>query len=382
MSPPEGLEALLLEWITRRGPMPFAAYMQMALYHPHLGYYARDTPRTGWSGDFVTSPELDPAFGELWGRGLEQIWEACGSPDRFQVAEVGPGEGGFAEAVLSAATGRFAEALDYRLVERNPHSQERQRARLGSRPVRWVDSILELPPAGAGVAFANEVLDNLPVHLVEKRNGLLREVCVDAANGELFLVLLPPSTPHLERFLDRTGIALREGHRMEVPLAVEGFVARLASTILSGAVLLVDYGDEAPALALRPEGSLVTYSATGADDEPLDHPGEKDITAHVNWTAVRAAGAAAGLEMTGPRPQRELLLDFGLAELDAELRSRHQDDLTAGDGAGALEALSRRHALAALADGEGLGGAGVMGGWKALAALPWLGKSAPVSPPT
>jgi SAM-dependent MidA family methyltransferase len=380
MNPPNGLEALLLEWIAKRGPMPFAAYMQMALYHPHHGYYARDIPRTGWSGDFVTSAELDPAFGELWGRGFEQIWRACGSPDRFQVAEVGPGEGGFAEGVLNAVTGRFADALDYCLVERNPHSQERQRARLGLRRGVWVDSIIELPHAGAGVAFANEVLDNLPVHLVEKRDGLLREVCVDATNGELSLVLLPPSTPHLERFLERTGITLREGHRMEVPLAVEGFVARLASTIDSGAVLLVDYGDEARDLALRPEGSLVTYSATGADDDPLAHPGEKDITAHVNWSAVRAAGAAAGLEMTGPRPQRELLLDLGLAELDAALRSHYQDDLAAGDGAGAVEALSRRQALAALADGAGLGGAGVMGGWKAIGVLPWLRKPAALRP--
>jgi SAM-dependent MidA family methyltransferase len=371
--PPNPLESLLVEWIAKRGPMPFAAYMQMALYHPRYGYYARSVPRTGWSGDFVTSPELDPAFGELWARGFERIWEACGSPARFQVAEVGPGEGGFAEAVLGAVAGDFADALEYRLVERNPHSQERQRARLkGSQDAVWVDSITELARAGAGLVFANEVLDNLPVHLVEKRDGVLREVCVQVTDGALSTGVLPPSTPHLERFLERTGIDLAEGHRVEVPLAAESFVRRLAVSIDRGALLLVDYGDEASALAERPEGSLVSYSAAGADADVLDRPGEKDITAHVNWTGVRAAGTAAGLDMAGPLPQRGVLLGLGLADLDTSLRARHQQDLAAGHGAAAVAAVSRRQALAVLTDANGLGGAGVMGGLKGIAVPPWL----------
>ncbi|MDP9224942.1 MAG: SAM-dependent methyltransferase [Actinomycetota bacterium] len=367
------LEPLLLERIAERGPMPFAAYMQIALYHPHLGYYARSEPRTGWSGDFVTSPELDPAFGELWARAFEQIWAACGSPTRFEVVEVGPGEGGFAEAVLGVAAGDFGDALRYRLVERNSHLQERQRARLGRFDrVVWSDSLIDLPHVGAGVIFANEVLDNLPVHLIETRNGDLREVCVVADHGSLAFELLPPSSPELERFLDRTHTRLPEGHRIEVSLAAESFVARAAAALSRGALLVVDYGDEARGLVERVGGSLACYSPAGADDDPLVLPGSKDITSHVNWTAVRAAGRRAGLETIGPRLQREVLLSLGLKELDLSLGTRQRQDIAGGRGAAAVESMSRRQALRVLVDAGGLGGLGVTAGLAGIERPPFL----------
>jgi SAM-dependent MidA family methyltransferase len=367
------LEPLLLEWIAERGPMPFAAFMQMALYHPSHGYYASSAPKTGWSGDFLTSPELDRGFGELWARGFEQLWVGCGSPSRFQVTEVGPGEAGFAEAVLKSSSGSFAAALEYRLVERNPHLQERQRARLEPFPgVLWSESIVDVPHAEAGIVFANEVMDNLPVHVVERSEGRLWEVCVTVEEGMLSTVRLPPSNPELERFLTRTGVSLPEGHRIEVPLAAESFVARTAALLSLGALIVVDYGAEGSALAERSQGSLVCYSPTGADDDLLARPGDKDITSLVNWTGVRVAGAVAGLEMTGPRRQREVLLALGLRELDHALRSRHQQDLAAGDGAGAMEALSRRQALSALVDEGGLGGLGVVAGLRGTEPPSWL----------
>src|SRR5688500_394644 len=107
--------------------MPFAAYMQAALYHPQHGYYATGARRTGWEGDFVTSPELDPAFGELWARAFEEIWSGCGRPASFRVVEVGPGEGGFAAAVLAAVNGELGAVLEYCLVERSPDAEARQR---------------------------------------------------------------------------------------------------------------------------------------------------------------------------------------------------------------------------------------------------------------
>src|SRR5688500_7615789 len=107
--------------------MPFGAFMQMALSHPRLGYYASGAERTGWHGHVVTSSELDPAFGELWVRAFEQIFEACGRPDRFSVVEIGPGEGSFAAAVLEAASPALRSALSYTLVERVARMEDRQR---------------------------------------------------------------------------------------------------------------------------------------------------------------------------------------------------------------------------------------------------------------
>jgi SAM-dependent MidA family methyltransferase len=364
---------MLLDRIAARGPMPFAAYMSTALYHPRLGYYSAGPERSGWRGHFLTSPELDPAFGELWARGLEQIWDGCGRPGRFEVVEIGPGEGAFAQAVLAAASVPFGRALAYRLVERAPALERRQRSLLDEHPnVEWTRSIAEVPATAAGCVFANEVLDNLPVHLVERKNGELVEVCVGERDGALAFVSLPLSSPELEGFLDRIGVDLPEGHRMEVPLAGESLARRAASLIEGGAVVFVDYGADALDLARRPLGSLVAYSGSGVDEDVLESPGEKDLTSHANWTSVARALAGAGLTVAGPRPQRAVLKALGVDELHETMRKDHERAVAEGRGADALRAVSRRQALGALTDPGGLGRLEVMAGLKGIDAPAWL----------
>ncbi|MBA3349002.1 MAG: SAM-dependent methyltransferase [Actinobacteria bacterium] len=367
------LEGVLLERIRRNGPMPFAAFMSTALYHPRLGYYAADLPRSSRGGDFVTSPELDPAFAGLWVDGFRQTWEECGRPGMFGVLEVGPGEGAFAAGVLASATGAFADALELHLVERLPVLEARQRMLLSRYDnVSWSPSLRETPVAPDGCVFANEILDNLPVHLVERRGGRLMEVCVGAIDGRLAFVLLPPASPELERYLDRSDLDLAEGHRAEVGLAAESFTRQAAARIGRGAIFLIDYGFESDDLSRRVDGSLVSYSSSGADDRVLERPGAKDITAHVNWTAVRAAGEGTGLRMLGLRPQREVLGALGLWSLDDGLRRMHRSAAAEGRGAEAVSAMSRRGALGALADPGGLGALGVMAGLKGIGPPPFL----------
>lgn len=341
--------------------MPFAAYMQAALYHPQHGYYASGSQRTGWAGDFVTSPELDPAFGELWAGAFEQIWSACESPARFRIVEIGPGEGGFAHAVLSALPEAFGAAVEYVLVERSPQAEERQRKRLeGVERVTWTPSITEVAVDPVGCVFANEVIDNLPVHLVARHGGRLREVCVDLVGGALQEVFLDPSSPELGAFLDRCGIQLPDGHVYEVQLAGESLVARTSAMHARGATILVDYGETAEELAARPRGSLVCYSAAGVDERPLEDPGAKDITVHANWTALARAFERHHNRVAGPESQREILKRLGLDTMQERLRVEHDSALATRDGAGALRALSRRQALGALSDRGGLGGFDVM----------------------
>ena len=337
--------------------MPFAAYMQAALYHPQHGYYAAGSQRTGWGGDFVTSPELDPGFGRLWAEAFEQVWRGCGCPESFRVVEIGPGEGGFAHAVLEAATGSFAEALDYELIERSPEAEVRQRRRLeGFARVSWTRSVAEVQPRSAGCVFANEVIDNLPVHLVAMEGGRLREICVELSADVLAEVRLDPSSPELDAFLARCEVTLDEGHVYEVQLAAESLVARASAMHATGATILVDYGDTADGLAQRVRGSLLCYSGAGVDEQPLEDPGRKDITVHANWTAITRALERNGNLVAGPLSQREVLKNLGLDRLQQELRSAHDAALQDGDGAGALRALSRRQAVGALADPGGLGG--------------------------
>ena len=368
------LRDYLIQRIRTQGPMPFAAYMQLALYHPHHGYYTGGRARTGWKGHYVTSPEVDPAFGELWARAFEQVWVAAGRPAQFDIIELGPGEGGFAHAALGAMSGPFAKAVRYRLIERVAANQERQRHLLDHfTKVSWHRSVVEVPQAEVGCFFANEVLDNLPVHLVEQKDGRLWEVCVEERDGAFVTTLRPPSNPELASFLHRCGVDLPDGHRFEVALAAESLIAHAAGRLQRGAWVFVDYGLPAAAIAERPGGTVVCYSDSGTDDAVLDRVGEKDITVHANWTSVGLALKSQGHEVSGPRLQREVLNALGLQQLHDELREEWRRANGAGEGAVALRALSRRQALGVLGDPNGLGGLQVMAGKRDIGPLAFMG---------
>ncbi|HEV3472278.1 MAG TPA: SAM-dependent methyltransferase [Actinomycetota bacterium] len=356
--------------IAERGPLPFAAYMSIALYDPVHGYYSTE-PRTGWRGQFVTSPELDPAFGSLWATGAQEVWDRCGRPENFVVVEIGPGEGSFADAVLDATTGRFGDALRYILVERTAAGRRRQATRIADPRTDWVAALDELETVPAGMVVANEVIDNLPFHIVERHGDELIELYVGVnVDGNLVEIEGDPSTPELALFLERHGMTLDDGHRAEVSLATEGFVRQAAGVIERGSVVLIDYGAMGEDLALRPRGTLACYSAAGVDDLPLDEPGTKDITAHGNWSAVMHSLAA--MQVIGPRPQADVLRALGAAALDTELEAVHARALEEGRGADAVAALSRRQALRVLLDPGGLGGLDVVVGLRGIDPPPFL----------
>lgn len=357
------LEDDIVRDIRLHGPISFSAFMERALYDPVHGYYASRDARAGWAGDFLTSPQLDPAFGELWARAIVELWGALGRPDDLHVIEVGPGEGGFAVAILDALPAEVAEVLSYRLVERAPQARDRQRALLGGDPrVDWSESLETLPQVDAGVVLANEVLDNLPVDLLEVREGSLHEVRVGARAGELVEVTAnevaaPPG-------VDPTGLA--EGHRIEVRPGTGAFVRAAARSISRGVLVFIDYGYRREEILARPGGTIVCYSRAGADALPLKAPGTKDITAHVDWSAFASDLARAGLDPLGPFAQRDVLRAVGARELDRTLEREHARALAEGRGADAVGSLSRRHALRALLDRGGLGGLDVMFGLKGI----------------
>jgi SAM-dependent MidA family methyltransferase len=356
------LLALVRERIDAAGRITFAEYQDLALYHPQHGYYGGGLRRTGRGGHFMTSAELAPLFGRLWARGFESIWSECGRPPRFEVVEIGPGEGDLAHAVLATCRGRFADALHYRLIERSSVVLERQRERLsGFDNVSWAASLAELN-SPVGCAFANEVLDNLPVHLVERRGGRVVELFVATRQDRLVLEPGTPSDPALEHYLDDLELELPEGHRVEVCLGAIQLARDSATALERGAVVLVDYGMDAASMVQRPAGTLLAYSDTGVDDNPLERPGKKDLTSHVNWTAVAAALARSGMTVARPRPQSDVLASLGAAELDRALREELRTALVRGRGVEAVRALSFRQALGMLRDPGGLGGLQVLVG--------------------
>ena len=353
------LEKVIVGEIEKSGPIDFARFMELALYHPELGYYSSGHVRSDWDGDFVTSPELDPAFGGLWARGVEEIWTSCGRPAAFTVAEIGPGEGGFARGFLQAVAGSDLEgSLQYISIERVPALRARQQERLGSMDVSW-QQLETLEPFPAGVVFANEVLDNAPVHLLRKENGELWELLVEARGGSLGFVPVAAGDALVQAVAEVTD-EIPERGIYEVGLQGAELARRAGSLMDRGAVIFVDYGDTDSALAKRTEGTCVCYSAKGTDDEPLERPGSKDVTTHVNWTSVAAALGEVGLDVIGPLPQRAVLQSLGSRSLDQRLKESFLRNSESKDGAAAMRALSRRQAIAALTDPGGLGSLGVL----------------------
>lgn len=360
------------ERIEEAGPITFAEFMRTALYDPRFGYYTRGPERSGWGGHFITSPQLDPAFGELWSVAFERIWAAAGRPATFELIELGPGEGGLSSAVLAATNGTdFGDALHLTLVERAPQLQQRQQERLVDPRVGWCDDLGKVPVAAAGCIFANEILDNQPVHLVRMAAGQLQEAFVVSVGDTLALQFDPPTALVL-KFLERHPMDLPTSHLVELSPEAEGLVATAASKIAEGAVIFVDYGDEAAELAANPQGTLVCYSRSGTDTAPLEDPGEKDLTVFADWTMVKRVLRSGGCRTEGPLSQRTVLRRLGAPEANRRLREEYERALVEKRGGDALRALSRRQALGALLDEGGLGRLEVIAGLKGLQGMPSL----------
>ena len=291
-----GLAARIRDEIRGTGPMPFARFMELALYDPSGGYYRADAARPGRGGDFLTAPELHPIFGELLARALAQAWDRLGRPEPFAVVEHGAGEGALAVPLLGA----LPAPIRYLPVDVDARRLERLRERLATAGlVDRLDSESTETPFD-GVILANEVLDALPVHRVRQAGPDLRELAVDIGPDEAFVEIeIPPTTPAFAERLAAEGIELADGQTAEICLALDGWIAAASAPLRRGLLILIDYG--APATELydpvrRRDGTLRAYVRHQVHADPYRFVGHQDLTAHVDVTAVeRAAHAAAGL---------------------------------------------------------------------------------------
>src|SRR5439155_10740175 len=304
--------------ISARGAIPFARFMEMCLYHPALGYYTRGIGGGG-GRDYLTSSGIHAAFGALLARQAEEMWRRVGRPDPWHFVEFGPGEGAFAADFLreAAKSGAFAAALRYLLVEPSPALRERQRSRLKGRTailLSWVDEQgLDGRGPLSGCLFANEVLDAFPVHRVIGSAEGPREIHVTVRDGEFCETLLPLSAPTLERFLAESGLALEPGQEADINLAGPCWIAWAVGLIKKGYLVVVDYGHEARELYAprRRRGTLLAYHRHRVNEEFLQRPGDQDLTAHLDFTALRRAAEAGGARCIGLTTQARFLLALG-----------------------------------------------------------------------
>jgi SAM-dependent MidA family methyltransferase len=284
--------------------MTVAEYMTECLLHPRHGYYTTRDP-LGADGDFTTAPEISQMFGELLGLALAQAWIDRGRPRPVVLAELGPGRGTLMSDMLraTAPTG-LPDAADIRLVEASPALRARQAALLTGWTVEWDDGVADLPEAPVFLV-ANEFFDALPIRQFVREGAAWRERVVCREGETLSFGLAPPSRhPDLE---DERG-DVEDGGLVESSAAATTVAAELGRRIArhGGAAVLVDYG------GWRSRGDTLQAVRGHATTDPLEAPGESDLTAHVDFAAVAAAGRGAGAEVSALVPQGVLLERLGI----------------------------------------------------------------------
>jgi SAM-dependent MidA family methyltransferase len=324
--------------IRERGPIPFSRYMELCLYEPELGYYARHAGQFGKAGDFYTSSDVHAVFGRLLARQFEEMWRELGSPGQIEIVELGPGRGLFAQDVLDWSEKKFPAfftALRYVLVEGSAALRSRLQQTLSRHvasgqcsvvdelatagtapPTRSLDTAIPSemaatasPMKRAAIVFANEFFDALPVEVVSAQ-GSLR---IDVHDHRMVETWAPSSAAELE-FLDRYGVHPEPGERVEVALAAYDYMSRIASAVGRGFLVAIDYGYvRGELLEGRHRGTVMTYRQHSASANPYEAPGEQDITAHVNFTALAAAAEQAGMPTHKLLTQSQFLMGIGEA---------------------------------------------------------------------
>jgi len=312
------LTALLHRQVQSAGGIGFADFMAQALYHPQYGYYMSPRARIGKAGDFFTSSSVSSLFGRLVARQLAQMAKLL-SEETFQIVEQGPGEGHLALDILDAlaeeAPGIYARS-HYTLIEVSQENRRRQAANLEAHAhkVVWCDETDW--SIKSGCFLSNELVDAFPVHVVEKHAGELQEVFVISREGEFVEELRPATDSRLAGYFTWLGCGPVEGNRAEVNLAAADWMRDVGQRIAKGFSLTIDYGYPAQELYAphRRIGTLLCYYRHQADDNPYERVGEKDITAHVDFTALQKAGSEVGLKTLWFGEQYRFLLGLGFFE--------------------------------------------------------------------
>ncbi len=328
------------ERIRRDGPISVAAYMELCLHHPTHGYYCRGRP-IGAAGDFVTAPEVSQMFGELIGLWCAAVWQSMGQPQRVRLVELGPGRGSLlADALRAAGTvPAFRDAIDLHLVESSQSLRAEQAVLLADARPTWHERLETVPP-GPVLVIANEFFDALPIRQFERFGNAWRERVVTLAPSSQALRFATSDSVPVE---DGLGCA-PSGTIAERAPAREALVSSLAKRVTAegGAALIIDYGPERPGF-----GDTLQALKRHCRHDALHEPGNADLTAHVDFSALASVARQAGARVFGPVPQGRFLRSLGIEARAARLRQNASTD-QAADIDAALRRLTGMHGMGEL----------------------------------
>jgi NADH dehydrogenase [ubiquinone] 1 alpha subcomplex assembly factor 7 len=334
------LKDKLLRLIHGQGPISIAHYMQIALTDPEHGYYMRRNPL---GRDFVTAPEVSQMFGELLGLFFVQAWEDRGRPGRFHLVELGPGRGTLMTDMLRAATIRpgFIAAARIHLIEISPALRAAQEKTLEHMPVAWARELGDVPDDVPLFLIANEFFDALPVHQFIRAGGAWRERMVSATGEDLIFAAAPDAIA--PSFVPAQLRDANEGAIFETSPSSQALARDIARRIAQtgGVALILDYGHSAFGL-----GDTLQAVKAHRQVEPLDEPGEADLTCHVDFAALAAAARAQRAQIFGPLTQAAFLESLGIRARAQALKSAAPQQAAAIDAA--LDRLVRAEQMGML----------------------------------
>ncbi|HEY5707690.1 MAG TPA: SAM-dependent methyltransferase [Terrimicrobiaceae bacterium] len=299
----------ILAEIAKEGPLTFARFMDLALYDPVAGYYASGRGKIGKRGDFFTNVSVGPVFGRILAEQFREMWSCLGRPSRFALVEQGANDGQLAADILSAINQEALPAIEYWIVEPFPvlrRLQEQTLKAFGGR-VYWAED-LDALPVFDGVHFSNELVDAMPFHLLQSTGEGWKELFVAAHEHHLAFEAGDPQ----ELLTDCVKILPRriKGTLAELRPAARTWIQTIASKLRTGFLFIIDYGFSREQLLSphRAEGTFACYRAHRRDARPLEEPGEKDITAHVDFTELAESARDSGFRIEGFADQHHYLV--------------------------------------------------------------------------
>lgn len=311
------LKDIILLEIRKQGPIPFSRYMEMCLYHPELGYYQRLEHVTGPAGDFFTAPHVHALFGQAIASWIRKI--AFGMDlEEITVLELGPGNGQLAQDILDHWDSD-KPGLSMILIEESGPRKRDLEARFDGRPVQVISSNeIDNLDLVEGVVLANEFFDALPLQIFVSQGSQIMEVFVDQENDILKESLLPVS--ELPEDLSELLIDLPSGFRAEISPEWMTWIETISRVLARGHLLILDYGEFTDGLMVpwRMGGTLRCYRRHQVDTNPFEDPGEKDITANVNFSLLQDWATEAGFELRSFTSQASFLIKNGILELLAK----------------------------------------------------------------
>ncbi len=323
---------VLVDRIQRDGKITFRDWMEVALYHPQLGYYNRsDLKRWGKDGDYRTSPERSKLFSATFARYFANLYNRLGQPDQLELFELGAGNGEFATGILNSLHREFSDIYQkttYAIVDSSLDSLERcmQRVELHRERVRFLtpNEFTDMTPT---IVFSNELLDAFPVHRVKRVDGKIKELYVDLIDGEFVWSLGPPSKLELVKYCEESVSHMVEGQTVDISLGIVDWLSSIPKS--TEFVVTVDYGDEQPRIydqTLRFDGSLRAFRRHQFVDSFLASPGDCDLTTSVDWTFVMVEGRRVGFDVEKFERLDQFLLNEGLlTELENRLSTLDTD---------------------------------------------------------